>query len=140
MRPVTAEEARDIVKVARETEEAQRKARIAAEIEALDAQKDTRPLEEQYPERDVKPTIDALDDIGDKAAFDDGALATQEDLLAMEIRKINGFKKSSSLEEYMLKKYRMTMLLRPELADMKSDAKVAVGGLAKEQKLYKLVE
>jgi hypothetical protein len=140
MRPVTAEEARDLVKDARESEEAQRKARIAAEIEALDAQKDTRPLEEQYPERDVKPTIDALDDIGEKVVHDDGALATQEDLLAMEVRKINGLKKKSSLEEYMLKKYRIPMLQRPDLADMKSDAKVAVGGLAKEQKLYKLVE
>lgn len=140
MRPITAEEAREFIQVARDEETRQRRARIAAEAEALEAQKDERPLNEQYPERDLKPTIDALDEIGEKAVFDDNSLVSQEDLLALEIRKVNGFKKASSLEEFMLKKYRMTMLVRPDLADMKSDAKVALAGLAKEQKLYKLVE
>jgi hypothetical protein len=138
MRQITPAEARALIKGYREEEEKQKQGRLDAEVEVAESKKNTLTLEESYPDRDLKPAIDKLDAIGEKEVFEDGALASQEDLLSAEIKKINGFKKASSLEEYVLKKYRISLLPR-DLDDMKADAKVAMSGLSKEQKLYKLV-
>lgn len=140
MRPISAEEARVFIKEARLEEERQRRARIAAELEAEEARKaDDRPLEEEYPDREIKPVIDELEAIAGGEDQVESNLSTQDELLSIELKKINSFKKSNTLEEYMLRKYRINMLQK-ELPEMKVDAGVALKGLAQEQKLYRIVE
>ncbi len=61
---------------------------------------------------------------------------TQGDLLDKEIIQINRFKKKASVEEYMLRKYSMPMLMMDELDEMKQQAAEMLGTLAATESLY----
>lgn len=62
---------------------------------------------------------------------------TQDDLLKEEITQINRFKKKSSIEEYMLRKYELPMLPMDHLDEMKQQAHSTLATLAASNSLYK---
>jgi hypothetical protein len=139
MKPISSEEARKFVTEARTEEKRQREARIRADAE-LEASKDEQlPIEEEYPDAHPSVVLENIERIEQQGEARDDALSSQDDLLAVEFKKIEGFRKPALLEEYLLRKYRIPLLEKP-LADMKIDAKVALTALGKDQKLFKLVE
>lgn len=62
---------------------------------------------------------------------------TQDDLLKEEVTQINRFKKKSSIEEYMLRKYELPMLPMDNLDEMKQQAHSTLATLAASNSLYK---
>lgn len=62
---------------------------------------------------------------------------TQDDLLKEEVIQINRFKKKASIEEYLLRKYEMTMLPMNKLDEMKEQAHSILATLAASNSLYK---
>lgn len=140
MRQITAEEARDMVKNARKEVERQDEERKAAEMRDYERQNpEVRSLEEEYPEKEIKPVIDEIAALEHGSPDPDKSSSMQDSLLAEEFRKVSYFRKASSMEEYLLKKYRVELLPK-DLDEMKIDAKAILTSLAQEQKLYKLVE
>lgn len=61
---------------------------------------------------------------------------TQDDILKREVSVINRKKAKASIEEYLLKKYQMTMLPMDEVDEMKQQAIEILGTLAASNTLY----
>ena len=140
MRQITADQARDMVKDARKEAERQAEELKAAELKDYERQNPiVRSLEEEYPEQEIKPVIDQIAAVEHGAPGVSESVTPQDSLLAEEYKKVTSFRKALTLEEYLLKKYRVELLPK-DLEEMKLDAKAILGSLAQEQKLYKLVD
>ena len=63
-------------------------------------------------------------------------VVTQEDLLEKDIGKINRLRVKPSIEEYMLKKYKMPMIQMEEVEEMKQQAIDILKTLAAKESLY----
>jgi len=84
--------------------------------------------------------LDSLDSdtVSPLATGEGGKLEiTQEDLLKEEVTKINRLKKKSSVEEYMLRKYEISLLQMDQLDEMKQQAHSILATLASSNSLYK---
>jgi hypothetical protein len=62
---------------------------------------------------------------------------TQDDILKEEVEKINRLRKKSTVEAYILEKYKMTLLPMKEVEEMKQQAIELLGILASTNSLYK---
>ena len=63
---------------------------------------------------------------------------TNEDILASEIKKVQGFTSKDDLEEFFLLKYRIELLQENDLEAMKKEAGQVLLGLSNTNKLYEV--
>lgn len=61
---------------------------------------------------------------------------TQDDLLEKDMEKINKLQEKPSIEEYMLKKYKVPMLAMETIDEMRQQAKDILGSLAARESLH----
>jgi xanthine dehydrogenase iron-sulfur cluster and FAD-binding subunit A len=150
-RPITAAEAEKIKKVNKakqdihkeewEITEADKKAAEEVIAEARRERIESAGEEEfvAVPEEDneildsLKPNSTTIQTSGDQARKLE---VTQQDILEKDIAKINRLKVHNSIEEYMLKKYKVEMLPMETVDEMKDQAIELLTALAAADTLY----
>lgn len=127
MRPITEREARKYMPKRSEDDEPH------------DTEIDTAPEGDRLSDEEDSLILDEVNSEVIPGTGNDGPRpleVTQEDILEKEVEYVNGLKKAPAIEEFLLKKYRVPMIVMETLEGMKEQAVSILQTLAATNSLY----
>lgn len=104
-------------------------------FDEVDVDEEPEVEPEKTNDRNILEELKDREEVANKSQ----AMLEQEDILKIETEKVNRFRKTATLEAYILEKYKLSMV-PGDLEFMKSQAIEFIEDLAKKGRLYTVAE